>query len=134
MLLPKNALVVVADGEKFTMFHNIDSDQGITLESLPTASPEPENSGAGARHQNSAANPSGSQGAEDNFAAGITTLLNNYVENENPKNLVIIAAPRTLGELRKHYSKKLTSVLLREIAKDLTSHSTSDIEQVLRAA
>lgn len=46
-------------------------------------------------------------------------------------NLIVIAAPRTLGELRKHYHKALSAKLLGEIAKDLTSHAIADIEKVI---
>jgi protein required for attachment to host cells len=46
-------------------------------------------------------------------------------------DLVIIAAPRTLGELRKHYHKKLSATLVGEIAKDLTGHAVQDIEKAI---
>jgi protein required for attachment to host cells len=48
--------------------------------------------------------------------------------------LIIVAAPRTLGELRKHYHKALTAVLVGEIAKDLTGHTVSDVERTIAAA
>lgn len=50
------------------------------------------------------------------------------------KNLVVIAAPRTLGELRKGYHKTVSDVLIGELAKDLTGHSMQDIEKALAAA
>ena len=49
-------------------------------------------------------------------------------------DLVIIAAPRTLGELRKSYHKKLSEVLRGEISKDLTGHALHDIEKAIAAA
>ena len=48
--------------------------------------------------------------------------------------LVIIAAPRALGEMRKHYHKVLSAKLLGEIAKDLTGHSIADVETAIAAA
>jgi len=45
-----------------------------------------------------------------------------------------IAAPRTLGELRKSYHKKLSEVLRGEIPKDLTGHAVHDIETTIAAA
>lgn len=47
--------------------------------------------------------------------------------------LVIAAALRTLGEMRKHYQKALTAVLTGEIAKDLTGHSLADVEKTIAA-
>ncbi|HSP45252.1 MAG TPA: host attachment protein [Chthoniobacterales bacterium] len=47
---------------------------------------------------------------------------------------MIIAAPKTLGEMRKHYHKKLEEALVGEIAKDLTGHSIADIEKTIIAA
>ena len=50
------------------------------------------------------------------------------------EQLVVIAAPRSLGELRKHYHKTLEAKLTGEIAKDLTGHSIADIEKAVHAA
>jgi protein required for attachment to host cells len=47
--------------------------------------------------------------------------------------VVIVAAPRALGEMRKHYHKALSAILLGEIGKDLTGHSLSNVEQALAA-
>ena len=43
------------------------------------------------------------------------------------KDLVVIADPSTLGEMRKMYHKTLETALVGEIAKTLTSQSTDDI-------
>lgn len=58
--------------------------------------------------------------------------LNKEVLDGNIDGLVIVAAPRALGEMRKHYHKALTAKLLGEISKDLTGHSVADIELALR--
>ena len=47
---------------------------------------------------------------------------------------MIIAAPRTLGELRKHYHKALTALLRHELPKDLTGHSADEIAKALTSA
>ena len=71
---------------------------------------------------------------EDSFAAGTAELLNRQVLGGQIDNLIIIAAPRTLGELRKHYHQKLSAVLIGEIAKDLTGHSAQEIEKAVAGA
>ncbi len=61
-------------------------------------------------------------------------LLNQGVLSGKISKLVIVAAPRTLGELRKHYHPKLSAVLIGEIHKDLTAHAVEDIEKAIAAA
>ncbi len=133
MQLPNQATVAVADGEKLKLFHNTGNEAHPKLTGLPAADVDSDNKGSGA-HQSSAANPDESQVAEDSFAAGIAALLNRQVLDGHIKNLVVIAAPRTLGELRKHYHKALSAVLVGEIAKDLTGHPIHDIEKTIAGA
>lgn len=135
MLLPKNATVAVADGEKLSLFRNGGDETAPKLTPLPVPDVSSDSKGgAGQGHQSSSANPDDSQQAEDTFAAGTAALLNKHVLAGKISDLVIIAAPRSLGELRKHYHKKLEDVLLKEIAKDLTGHTSADIEKTILAA
>jgi protein required for attachment to host cells len=128
MLLPKGTIVAVADGEKFSLFSNTGDEAGPTLTAMAEPDIENVNTGAGANQQNE------SQAAEDGFAGGIAGLLNKRVLDGEISDLVIIAAPRTLGELRKSYHKKLSEVLRGEISKDLTGHGVHDIEKAIAAA
>ena len=134
MLIPHNTVVAVADGEILNLFRNTGTDQSPSLSAMADADVGTENKGSGSRHQSSSANPSDSQQSEDAFAAGIADILNKRVLAGKIENLVVVAAPRTLGELRKHYHKTLSAILLGEIAKDLTGHSTADVEKALAAA
>lgn len=59
-------------------------------------------------------------------------MLNKAVLESNIDGLVVIAAPRALGEM--HYHKALSAKLLGEIAKDLTGHSMADVETAIQAA
>ncbi len=134
MNLPKGALVAVADGEKMKLFHNTGDEASLSLVPFSAGEVSNDNKGSGARHQSSSANPDDSQLAEDGFAAGVSGLLNKQVLEGKVADLVVIAAPRTLGEMRKHYHQKLTAVLRGEIAKDLAGHSISDIETAVGSA
>ncbi|MGO4637757.1 host attachment protein [Mesorhizobium sp. 2RAF45] len=58
-------------------------------------------------------------------------MLNRQVLGGQIANLIVIAAPRTLGELRKHYHQKRSAVLVGEIPKDLTRRSAQEIENVV---
>ena len=134
MLLPKGTMVAVADGEKFNLFRNTGDEAHPALTAMPEPEVDSVNKGSGASHQSSSGNPDDSQAAEDGFAGGIANLLNKRVLEGEISDLVIIAAPRTLGELRKSYHKKLSEVLRCEISKDLTGHGLHDIEKAITAA
>ena len=134
MQLPKGATVAVADGEKLNLFRNLGDEANPKLTALPAVTVKSDNKGSGARHQSSSANPDDSQTEEDSFSAGIADLLNRQVLDGKIASLVVIAAPRTLGELRKHYHKQLSAVLLGEISKDLTGHGVHDIEKSIATA
>lgn len=71
---------------------------------------------------------------EDRFAADAADLLKRRALANEFDSLIIVAPPRTLGELRKHYHKEVSERLRGEIGKDLTGHPIPDIEQALLAA
>jgi protein required for attachment to host cells len=133
MMLAKGTIVAVADGEKLNLFRNAGDEAGLKLTSLPQASITTEASTSGG-HQSSSGNPDRGQAGEDGFSAGIVQYLNQQVLAGAMDGLVIIAAPRALGEMRKHYHKALSAKLLGEIAKDLTGHSGADVEKAVAAA
>ena len=134
MKIPKGVVVAVADGEVLNLFRNVGEEAAPKLTAMPDRDVTTENAGSGGRHQSSSANPSGTQQTEDNFAAGVADVLNKGVLTGKFDQLIVIAAPRTLGELRKHYHKELSSILVGEIAKDLTGHTIDDIERTITAA
>ena len=134
MMLAHGATVAVADGGKLSLFRNTGDETHVKLSALPAGAVSTGNKGSGGRHHSSSANPDASQIEEDSFSAGTAELLNRHVLDGSITDLVIIAAPRTLGELRKHYHAKLSAALKGEIAKDLTGHSSADIEKAIEAA
>ncbi|MBO9112202.1 host attachment protein [Agrobacterium sp. S2/73] len=134
MNLPQNTVVAVADGEKLSLFRNDGDAATVNLTALPDPAIDSSKISSGARHSSSSANPDDSQQDEDGFGAGVTDMLNKQVLEGKIKSLVIIAAPRTLGEMRKGYHKSLSEVLIGELDKDLTGHSVRDIEKALASA
>ncbi len=134
MNLPQNTVVAVADGEKLSLFRNDGDAATVNLTALPDPAIDSSKISSGARHSSSSANPDDSQQDEDGFGAGVTDMLNQQVLEGKIKSLVIIAAPRTLGEMRKGYHKSLSDVLIGELDKDLTGHSVQDIEKALAIA
>lgn len=132
MIIPTGALVAVVDGEKLVMFHNT-GHEAIKLAPSPAPKVEHAISGSGG-HQSSAANPDNETQAEDGFAAGVAAMLNKQALAGAFEALVVVAAPKTLGELRKHWHKALQAKLVGEIAKDLTGRTPDQIAATIHAA
>ncbi|CAN5170312.1 host attachment protein [soil metagenome] len=132
MKLPQGALVAVVDGEKLALFENT-SQQDISLVARPVPAIPDRVSGAAGR-TSSEANPDNDTQAEDGFAMGVADMLNSLVLKHKAEHLPVIAAPKTLGQLRKGWHKKTQARLVGEIAKDLTGHSTDDIAAAIKKA
>jgi protein required for attachment to host cells len=133
MMLPKGTTVAVADGEKLNLFRNAGDEAELQLVSVSHGDIDSD-PGTSTGRKSSAANPDHGQAGEDQFSTGIVQYLNQQALAGKIENVVIIAAPRALGEMRKHYHKALSAILLSEIAKDLTGHSVADVEKAVAAS
>ncbi|MDO8408903.1 MAG: host attachment protein [Phenylobacterium sp.] len=132
MILPNGAHVAVVDGEKLALFQNV-GHTDIDLKALSTPEIEDRASGAAGRIS-SDANPDNDTQAEDGFAMGVADVLNHMILTHRAEKLLVIAAPKTLGQLRKGWHKETESRLVGEIAKDLTGHTTDEIAAAIQKA
>jgi len=133
MILPSNALVAVVDGEKLALFRNGGSATEIQLKAIE--SPQLEDRVVGSAGRNSSdANPDNDTQAEDGFAMSVAQALNNWALKNKFDKLVVIAAPKTMGQLRKHWHKEVQGAIVGEITKTLTNASTDDIIRSIEAA
>lgn len=132
MKLPNDTLVAVCDGENLKLFRARDGEEHLTSLKDPTVSGS--NHSGGTRHGSSAGNPDEKQDSEDMFAAAAVEWLNKQAMANHFEHAVIIAAPKALGEMRKHYHKTLEAKILKEIDKDLAGQSLPEIEKALHAA
>ena len=134
MIIPNDATIAVLDGASFRLFRNKGQEPTIELSEMAEPKFETENQGSGSRHHSSSANPDGSRIEEDNFAASAAGHLNRLALDGKMSAVVIVADPRTLGELRRHYHKALESLLAGELAKNLTGENVRAIEEALGKA
>ncbi len=134
MNLPKGATVAVVDGQTFHLFRNDGDEAGLTLSAVAHDEGDGHHKAGNAGRHSSSATPDGGQDAEDGFSQSVAEFLNKGVLEDRIAHLLVIAAPRTLGALRKAYHAKLTQALVGEIPKDLTGHTLGDIEKAVTAA
>lgn len=132
MDVPLNTTIAVVDGENFNVYRNTSNGPPVKLTELRDHDSEDRNSASG--RSSSAANPAAKQMEEDAFGKGVTEKLNKMVLDGRVEKLIIIAAPRSLGEMRRNYHSKLQEVLIGEIDKVLTSASIEYIEKALASA
>jgi protein required for attachment to host cells len=141
MRLPHNSYVVVADGEKMLLFRNEGDAEFPQLvvernrEQEVPADRELKTDQAG-RTQDMGGRSADEetdfhQLEKDRFAHETAELLKRLALRNGFEQLVVVAPPKTLGELRKHYHKEVEKRLAAEIPKDLTNMPVGDIEKVL---
>src|SRR5690606_28340565 len=69
--------------------------------------------------------------AEDRFAKDLAEILYRQAHAGRFKELVLVAAPSILGELRKELHKEASDRLVAEVAKDLTNHPVDQIGKLV---
>ncbi len=146
MHLPHNSVVLVADGRKMLFLRNEGDAEFPNL--VVEKAQEQANPATRDQATDSAGRASSPQGGvqssveptdfhqieEDRFAADAADFLKLGALKNDYDSLIVIAPPKTLGELRKHYHKEVSSRLKGELDKDLTGHPIKDIEKALKNA
>ena len=150
MRVPNNAMVLVADGRKMLFLRNsgdalapnLTVEHAAEQDNPADRDQKTDQAGRAASNRGGAFASGGGtmtetdfhQQAEDRFAADAAEILKKRALANDFESLIIIAPPKTLGELRKHYHKEVSDRLTGELAKDLTGHPIPDIEKALIAA
>ncbi len=134
MLIPHGTIVALADGESLRILRNTGDENRPRLAEEDRPAIRPKGSDSGMRHHSSTANPDRRQLSEDDRAAAMAAWLNQEVLAGRIRHLLVIAAPKTLGELRLHYHKALRETLVAELALDLAEATVERVSEALRAA
>ena len=146
MQVPHNTFVVVADGRKMLFFRNEGDSEFPKLQverkqvqenpadrDQKTDAPGHTFDASGGAGRSAYEEVDFHQLEEDRFAAETAEMLKKRALRNEYDSLIIVAPPRTLGELRKHYHKEVEKRLSAEVAKDLTGHPVAEIEKILQA-
>jgi protein required for attachment to host cells len=134
MKLPSDTHVAVVDGERFLLMRNCGTTVEPKLQTEGTPSVEYSNKSAGVRHQDDRGKKVGKERLDKAaHAAGVAEWLNKAVIDRRIDQVLIVADPYTLGEMRPHYSKHLQAALLGEVDRQLTGMPAPDIVKALVA-
>lgn len=138
MLLPHGTVFAIVDGEKFELYRNSGIEAEPRLEVIAVPDLEPTNYSAGVREHDRISRFPGEVAKnrvarldEAGHVAAVAHWLNAQVLARKIDKLVVVADPRSLGELRRHYHKEMGGVLIAEVPKSLTGRPTTEIVRVL---
>lgn len=142
--VPRGALVLVGDGRKALFLRNKGNPQNVelvteqVLEQDNLASREQGADRPGRYLGTDRASRSAMdetdwhQVAEERFADEIAHALYRMAHARGFEDLVVIAPPKVLGNLREAFHKEVTERVVAEVTKDLTSHAIPEIAKMLR--
>lgn len=143
MNIHHNALILVADGQRYLLLRNEGDFKrpDLKVEASGThagqathqlGSDQPGRAFASSGSRRSAIEQTDFHQLEkDQFAAEAAALLARRAEAADFEELIVVAPPRTLAELRRHYDKSVLSRLVAEVDKDLTKHPIDEITAIL---
>ena len=145
MRIANHACILVTDGRKSLFFRNEGDADFPDLRALSKRvddnPPDHEQKAAGPGHsfasvpggtrRSAYAEPDYHQRAEDAFAAEAADFLHEQARAGAFETLIVVAPPRTLGVLRKHYHDDVRRRISAELAKDLVKHPVAEIERII---
>ena len=142
MHVPHNSMVLVTDGRKRLFFRNEGDALApnlVVISAAEDANPKTHDQVTDSADRASAVvSGSGSMGSADahdveeaRFAADTAEELRRAALAGAFEKLILVAPPRTLGQLRKSIHKEVEKRTIREVAQDLTGHPVTEIERLL---
>ncbi len=141
--IPTGALVLVGDGRKALFLRNRGNPHKVELVTehvLEQNNPATREQGADrpGRAHGSDGNARSAmeetdwhQLAEDRFADDIADALYRMAHAQQFDELVVVAPPKVLGILRGAWHKEVSSRIVAEVPKDLTTHSIPEVSKLL---
>lgn len=143
MLVSHGAMIMVIDGAKMSLFRNRCKDFSADLELVENAtkhaastteigSDRPGRSFSSNGNARSAHETTDYHRAEEDEFAKVATQQLNALAHQSHLDFIVIAAPRILGVMRRHYNADLRKQLIAEIDKDYARRTAEDIAQLLQ--
>lgn len=139
MIIKRGTLILLADGRKVVLLRNEGSATSPLLAKLveqEADNPRTHEQGSDrpGRTQSRVGERRSSYGdtdwqeqGEQLFLREVARLLEDSATDESGAEIVVVAPPVALGELRGHYGRNTARMLKGEIAKDLVHHDSDAI-------
>ncbi|WP_227285972.1 host attachment family protein [Boseongicola sp. H5] len=137
--LTNGTWVLVADGEKALLCENIgDADHPLLEVRREDHQENPPNRDQGAHkpgrfndgpsvHRSAVEDTDWHRLAQDRFAQDLSEMLYKRAHRHRFERLIIVAAPRILGELRGQIHKEVASRVIAELPMTLTNHPLDEV-------
>lgn len=143
MQIPSEALVLIADGEKALFLRNEGDEKypNLQVEKKRTQDNPPNREQAanrrgrmsdGTNHKSAVQDTDWHELAKDRFAADLSDRLYKRAHDGDFSDLIIVATPNTLGELRQNLHVEVTDKLCGEVDKNWTNHPLDEVEKLLQ--
>ena len=141
--LSHDGWMIVADGEKALFlrnegdkkFPNLQVFRELEQENPPTREQGTDSPGrmddSGPGHRSAVQETDWHKLAKKDFASGIAERLYKRAHKGEFDELIIVAPPMVLGELRKEFHQEVSNRIIGEIDKDLTNHPVDQIEELV---
>ena len=136
MKVPHNAHIAIVDGENFIVMRNKGQMFEPDLGDAQKPDLDATNYSAGVSHQDHVGQRKGTSTQLDELAhsAAAAEWLNAKSIAGEIDDLVVIADPKTLGEMRRHFHGETEKRIIGELAKTMTNESSDRIAKALADA
>jgi len=146
MYIATDTLILIADGEKALFLRNEGDEKYLNLnveQKKKQDNPPTRDQAANRRGRMSDGNGTGHRSAvddtdwhelaKDRFAAELADILYKRAHKGEFDRIVLVAPPKTLGELRDQLHQEVSDKVVAEVPKTLTNHPLDEIEKLLKA-
>ncbi len=141
--LKNNGWIVVANGEKalflrndgdevhpnLSVFKKETQDNPLTHEQGTDRPGRMFDGGHG--HRSAVDNADWHELAQEDFASDLADMLYKRAHAGRFDEIILVAAPNALGQIRKELHKEVSDRIVAEVDKDLTNHPVDEIEKIV---
>jgi len=143
MIISRQAWIVVADGGRANVYKNVGEIGEIKLALVRSTNQHTEHtheigrdrpgrlSGNSGNAKSALESTDLHQVAEDRFLKAVVEHLTLDVQEGACKEIVLIAPPQALGEIRKHLPANVSKVVVSEMGKDYTHMAINELQKTL---
>ena len=131
--IPSAALVLVSDGRRARFLRNkgTAAHPELVLETTLDSQNPPTREQGTDQPGSAMEETDWHQQAEERFAGQVANLLYHMEHAHKFDELVMVAPPKMLGDLRARLHREVADCVIAEVARDLTGHPLPDIGRLL---